>query len=332
MHESCTLHPHEIVLSDENGLPIEPVGSTDGTFSVIPPVHHFAVQVSPAPPEPQGGDMTDPLAFTVHVEARDDANALVTSYDETAALAASVGTTSPSSLPFSGGVWEGQVTIAASLDPDCTLTVTDAGLPVSTGTSAVFPLRGKGDVDGGGSVNVLDVIRTVNLALSKPVPALPRYAYQFWAADRNRDHVVNIFDVIQVVNKSLGRSPAPPAAGASAMKAAAPSARRATVSLVSEGHGVWTVRVRQRRGAGGQPVEIACKGGGLSAGALIAKAGWQVQSNPTRAGLRVIAYNASASGLTIGNGTLLRLTNTKGKPRLVSVLLSDAAGGRMAVR
>ncbi len=74
--------------------------------------------------------MTDPLAFTVHVEARDDANALVPSYDETAALASSVGTPSVTSLPFSGGVWEGPVTIAASLDPDCTLTVTDSWLVV----------------------------------------------------------------------------------------------------------------------------------------------------------------------------------------------------------
>ena len=67
VHESWA-GTHEIVLSDENGLPIEPVGSTDGTFTVIPPVHHFVVQVIPAPPEPQGGDITDPLAFTVHVE------------------------------------------------------------------------------------------------------------------------------------------------------------------------------------------------------------------------------------------------------------------------
>ena len=73
-------------------------------------------------------------------------------------------------LPFSGGVWEGPVSIATSLDPDCTLTVTDSWLGVS-GTSPVFALRGKGDVDGSGSVNVLDVIRTVNLALSKSVPA-----------------------------------------------------------------------------------------------------------------------------------------------------------------
>ena len=183
VHESCTLHPHDIVLSDENGpTPIEPVAEADGTFTVIPPVHHFAVQVIPAPPEPQGGDMTDPLAFTVHVEARDDANALVPSYGETAALASSVGTPSVTSLPFSSGVWEGPVSIATSLDPDCTLTVTDSWLGVS-GTSPVFPLRGKGDVDGSGSVNVLDVIRTVNLALGKSVPAFPRYAYQFWAAE-----------------------------------------------------------------------------------------------------------------------------------------------------
>ena len=137
---------------------------------------------------------------------------------------------------------------------------------------------------------------------------------------------MNIFDVIQVVNKSLGRSPAPPAAGASAMKAAAPVAGPVSVYLVSEGHGVWTVRVLNAAGLAGAQLEIAWQRKRRFGGSSHRQAGWQVQSNPTRAGLRVIAYSASAAGLGKGNGTLLRLTNVKGRPRLVSVLLSEATG------
>ena len=326
--EHCALHPHDIILSDEWGLPIEPIAGADGTFTVIPPVHHFHVTVIPAPPEPQGGDLvvpeenSRPLPFVVRAEARDEYDAPVASYNGTATLTANVGTADPGSLAFSGGVWEGPVVIYADLDPDCTLTVEDLDIPAS-GTSEVFSLRGKGDVDGSGAVNVLDVIRVVRIALEIGVPGFPRYEFQFWAADMNRDGVVNVFDVIQVVNKSLGQTAA---LGAAAMGAIAPSAGPVEVTVAPARGGAWAIRVSNAAGLAGAQLEIACKEGKVAAGELAAAAGWQAQSNWVNGRLRVLAYSPSATGLTASEGTLLLLSNTRGRPRVESVLLSDAAG------
>jgi len=339
--EHCALHPHDIILSDEWGLPIEPIAGADGTFTVIPPVHHFHVTVIPAPPEPQGGDLvvpeenSRPLPFVVRAEARDEYDAPVASYNGTATLTANVGTADPGSLAFSGGVWEGPVVIYADLDPDCTLTVEDLDIPAS-GTSEVFSLRGKGDVDGSGAVNVLDVIRVVRIALEIGVPGFPRYEFQFWAADMPAldpptppDGAVNVFDVLRIVNKALGRVTA---ATIASRGATALAARPVAVSLVQEGRGAWAVRVSNAAGLAGVQLEIAGGQADVSAGDLIASAGWGVDSNRVNGRLRIIAYSSSATGLTTGEGMLLRLTNVRGKPRLTGVLLSDAAGRGVSIR
>ena len=295
----------------------------------VPSMHHFAVQVIPAPPAPQGGDLADPLPFLVHIEARDASDALLSSYGGTAALTASAGTASPSAVPFAGGVWEGEVTILADLDPDCTLTVEDLGIPAS-GTSAVFALRGKGDVNADGAVNVLDVMKCVNLALGNPAVEPPRQEYQLWAADMNRDYAINVLDVIQVVNKSLGATPGTGAA--SALGASAFAAGRVSVSLVEEGRGVWAVRVSNATGLAGAQLEIAGGQADVWAGDLIAAAGWQVHTKRTQGRLRVIAFSPAATGLTEPQGVLLRLIGVRGRPRLAGVILSDAAGRSMAAR
>jgi thermitase len=296
---------------------------------VQPQVDHFAVQVTPAPPEPQGGDLADPLPFVVRVEARDAGDALVSSYNGTATLAASVGTTAPGSLPFAGGVWEGEVTILADLDPDCTLTVEDLGIPAS-GTGAVFALRGKGDVNADGAVNVLDVMKCVNLALGNPPAAPPRAGYQLWAADINRDSSVNVLDIIQIVNKSLGGASG--GATASARGASSLGAGPVAVSLVKEQGGTWAVRVSNAAGLAGVQLEIAGGQADVSAGDLIAPAGWQVNAARANGRLRVIAYSPTATGLTASEGNLLRLAAVHARPRLTNVVLSDALGRRMAVR
>lgn len=57
----------------------------------------------------------------------------------------------------------------------------------------------KGDVNGDGKVNVLDVVLAVNIILGLFEPT----SSQFWAADFNDDGVVNIVDVILIVNEIL---------------------------------------------------------------------------------------------------------------------------------
>lgn len=298
------------------------------TLEQVSAVHHYVLDVIPASPEPQGGDLvepvehSDPLPFLVRVEARDAAHALVPSYSGMASLTSSVGSAVPGSITFTDGVWEGQVTILGDLDPPCYLTVTEQANPSVTGTSATFDLRGKGDPTNDGAVNVFDVLRTVNIALGRVPSEPPRFEFQFWAADMNRDGVVNVFDVIQVVNKSLGRT----AALAAATGATAPSAGLVEVTVAPARGGAWAIRVSNAAGLAGAQFEIACKQGEVAAGELAAAAGWQVQSNWVNGRLRVIAYSPSATGLTASEGPLLLLSDTRGRPRLASVLLSDAAG------
>jgi hypothetical protein len=336
--EHCALHPHDIILSDEMGLPIEPIAGADGTFTVIPPVHHFHVTVIPAPPEPQGGDLLWPLPFLVHVEARDEYDALVPTYNGTANLTASCCQVEPTSITFTNGVWEGPATLLCDLDPDCTLTVEDSGLPgPPSGSSPIFPVRGKGDVNGDGVVNVLDVIRCVNNALDRPPITPPREEYQRWAKDMPGpgdpptppDGAVNVFDVLRIVNKALGRVTAATIAsrGATAL-AAGPVA----VTVAPARGGAWAIRVSNAAGLAGAQFEIACKEGKVAAGELAVAAGWQVQSKWVKGRLRVIAYSPSATGLTASEGTLLLLSNTRGRPRVESVLLSDAAGRGVSIR
>jgi cyclomaltodextrinase len=58
----------------------------------------------------------------------------------------------------------------------------------------------KGDVNGDLSINVIDVIRVVNIILELPPEATE---YELWAADFNEDGVVNVLDVVEIVNEIL---------------------------------------------------------------------------------------------------------------------------------
>lgn len=59
----------------------------------------------------------------------------------------------------------------------------------------------KGDLNGDGMINVLDVIRAVNIILELPPEPTEQ---ELWAADCNGDGVVNILDVVGIVNVILG--------------------------------------------------------------------------------------------------------------------------------
>jgi len=73
----------------------------------------------------------------------------------------------------------------------------------------IIPLQGtvnirsciKGDVNADGNINILDVIRTVNIALGKIIPS----SEELWASDTNNDGRVNVVDVITILNNALGK-------------------------------------------------------------------------------------------------------------------------------
>jgi len=313
------LYPELIWLSNRTGGAI-PVGGADGSLEVGAVDHLEPPLVFPAPPEPQGGDLLDPLPFLVRVEAHHADCSLVTAYNGLAALTISEGAVRPRDIRFVGGVWEGPVEALLDLDPDCTVTVTDAILGVSR-TSGPFPVRGKGDVNGDGVVNVLDVVRACNIALERSSIEPPRYEYQFWAADTNRDHVVDIRDVILILRQSLGLPKPTMAVAAAAVTAPV------KLSLVEVSRGVWALRASNAAGVAGVQVEIA----GQFTGAT-ARDGWQVQSSRVGNHTRLLAFSSGATALPTGEATLLQLTGVRGRPRLGTVTLSDAMGQALAVQ
>ena len=58
----------------------------------------------------------------------------------------------------------------------------------------------RGDVNGDNSVNILDVVKIVNIVLENMEPT----SAQEWAADCNSDGIVNILDAVGIVNVVLG--------------------------------------------------------------------------------------------------------------------------------
>lgn len=63
----------------------------------------------------------------------------------------------------------------------------------------------KGDVVIDGDINVLDLVRVINIILERP-PS-PEY-YELEAADYNSDSQINILDIVAIINSILGREPA----------------------------------------------------------------------------------------------------------------------------
>jgi len=62
----------------------------------------------------------------------------------------------------------------------------------------------KGDVNLDGTINILDVVRVVNIILSNPPPPTE---YELWSADFIEDGEINIQDIIGIINRILGLDP-----------------------------------------------------------------------------------------------------------------------------
>lgn len=75
-------------------------------------------------------------------------------------------------------------------------------IPVTGKSGQVVVARKKGDVNGDGRIDVLDVVRAVNIALGRFAPGEEEKS----AADANGDGQVNVLDVVRIVNIALGRA------------------------------------------------------------------------------------------------------------------------------
>ncbi len=72
-----------------------------------------------------------------------------------------------------------------------------AGMPVSAANgliTVVAPL--KGDVSADNLVNIMDIVRTLNIILGKTQPTID----ERYTADVNLDGVVDMLDVVKIVN------------------------------------------------------------------------------------------------------------------------------------
>ena len=58
-------------------------------------------------------------------------------------------------------------------------------------------LCNKGDINHDGSINVTDIVSTVNIILEITVEVT---AYELWAGDYNSDSDINITDIVNIVN------------------------------------------------------------------------------------------------------------------------------------
>ncbi|OPX84781.1 MAG: hypothetical protein A4E53_03839 [Pelotomaculum sp. PtaB.Bin104] len=85
------------------------------------------------------------------------------------------------------------------------LLVSDAlgeGIPAEASNGKVTVVtRNKGDVNGDNTINVLDVVGTLNIALDTIQPTFE----ERYAADANDDGTVNVLDVVSIVNTILGK-------------------------------------------------------------------------------------------------------------------------------
>jgi Tol biopolymer transport system component len=330
------------VLSDEDGGSI-PVVGIDGVFTVIA-AHHFVFETIPSP---QHGDAATPLPFTVTVWAKDENGNLASYYNDsailsdlTATLDLDPGTSgiTEATAPFVGGIYSGSAVVRQPIQVD-RITAVDALDPTATGVSNDFAVIGEGDPTGDGQTNVLDVVRTVNIALG----AMSVSEAERASADVNNDGYVDVLDVIRIQNMALGiegvggeaitalrARQVGQMAGAvvAAGKPPAPGAKKIGVPVL----------IDSAQGVAGFNFDLSYDSNALSpvevrAGALISgKADWLVNGNLAKDPLVVLCFSGQSRALSGKGGTLVEVIFAqsgglgKDPVRLGRTVVSDSAG------
>jgi hypothetical protein len=199
----------------------------------------------------------------------------------------------------------------------------------------------KGDLNASNSVDVVDVTRTVRLALNLPVPEPPNTAFQKWAANMldqrcTVDSAINVLDVVRVRNRALARPPLCPCLPAlrGSRAAAAPLfppeiRQRFAIRLV-RGGGKTFVQVMGAQNLSGVQIELRVAGRSATVAAAGLAAGWSVSSSRDGRRLTAIAHSRTSTGIS-GSGLLLDLGRTAGV-QLVKVVASDTEGRELPVQ
>jgi hypothetical protein len=344
---TAAFRPGNCVLSDPNGVQIACNPCPQPGQVVVRPAASF--RFGPVN-SPVGVDQFDPLPFPASVQALTFSNTLATGYNGTAGMSVGplcAGTLQPASLAFSSGFGNGAFTIGCCLNPLLPMTrtflslqATDSSINIS-GSSAPFDGVAKADVNADNAINVLDVVRAINLALNLPVsgpPVAPPISFQKWAANMLDqscavDAFVNVLDVVRIRNKALGRPPLCPCGAG--VTAALPTASLAptplTLTVVRQGPKDYLVTVRGAVDLSGLQLELKGIPGRttVSLEGLAAHAGWQATTGYEDGRLRVVAFSNTATGVT-GDSALLRITG--GAPQIVTAVASDSLGREIPSR
>jgi beta propeller repeat protein len=296
-------------------------GLIPGEVAIVPQIDHFAVTLIPAPPEPQGADPNLPLPFTLHVEAQNANNEIETLYNGTAGLLCEGLRLSRYQLDLADGVWEGDFAIKDILSlSNAELLVKDLASG-TTSSSPAFNIRTKYDVNGDDNVTIADVIKAISILLKRPLSAFPRAEYQNWAADTDGNGEVNVFDILQIVSRSLGRH--------SALTAAQAKAKPVTISLLPDGRHGFKLLVMNAKELAGLQFDISATDTAASAGP--AAKGWNVDGEVQNGKKRIIAYSPKAAGVNSTSGVLLQLKTRLTRLQLSAILASDANGHALPV-
>ena len=277
--------------------------------------------------------------FDVFLEARDEYGDPGTLYTGTVNLTDLTGTLLPTTATFGGGGGSGGISVkVGQAHAADTITATDSLDAAVHGTSNAFQVLAKGDVNGDGTVNVLDVVRTVAIALGTVTPTPGEFA----AADANRDGVVNVLDVIIIQNLALGIHGMAPAGQAVMRAAAAGTAGPLLVAGAAPPAGAKRIAVpvviNSAAGVAGFNFDLAYDARVLTpvevrAGTLlVGKADWVINANLARNPLRVLCYSRQSRALVGKGGTLVEVIFAetgkagKGALSLGGAAISDAAG------
>jgi len=315
----CALDFASVLLADGLGEPL-PVDSVwDGWFTTAL-LDHFAFDPIASP---QGADLTNPLPIAVRVRAISQLGEVCSQYQGTVALSdllvGDLGTVS-----LVNGEWSGQVALqSASGRAGDVLSAVDASMGVS-GSSNSFDVIVKGSVNGDQAINVLDVMKTVNIILGNLQPA----PWQAWAADVNTDGDINVLDILVIINKAFTTAPAP-------RPATAPRAQPVRLHLTpgpGEALRVWSDNAAGVSGFQFDLVGPAMLGSPrVTAGSLLAGRDWSIFAQPMGDRMRIVAFSNTSTPLPAGKGDLLTVSaGGRGMPRLANVVLGDAAGRRVS--
>jgi hypothetical protein len=321
-----------VVLSDHDGAAM-PSGAWDGLVRIARAAEWFEFDPIPSP-------QCVGSPFSITIRAKDEYGEPGTLYNGTANLSDLTGTIAPATAAFSNGLFTGDVTITEAIASD-QITATDALDPVVTGASNSFQVLAEGDPTGDGEINVLDVVRAVNIALE----LMQVSDGEFAAADANNDGYVNVLDVIIIQNMALGIQGAPGGGALSGAMTQSVAAQTTGARGRPPAPGAKTIAVPvlidNANSVAGFNFDIAYDAAALTpvevrAGALLAgRADWRVTSNLESNPLRALCYSDRAQPLSGGKGTLVEVIFTqrgglgKNPFALSRVAVSDERGASL---